>query len=588
MSRLTPAALRALATTLRWLMPAALLWLLLGASVRADQLSAEVDRRQLQLGETLQLVLEFSGNTGQGPDLSPLQQQFEILGRSQRSMVSWVNGVQTSSTAWIIQLAPKSSGQLTIPSLQVGSASSAPLTIEVSAAPAAAPGSSGTDDGSNPSAMAGEPLLVVADVDNSSSFEQAEINYRLRIYASVPILAGNLSEPQLDGLTIRRQGEEKRYREQRNGQEYQVIERNYSLLAERSGSFTIPPQTLQARIPSAVGQPQPFGGQSLFNEFMDPGQVVAVRSNPVTIEVKARPAAASGWFLPATAVSLSQRWQPEPPQLKVGEAVTRTIRLEAVGATPTQLPKLALAEVKGARQYLEHEQSRSEETAAGRAAVLEQTITLIPLQPGPLTLPELRVEWWDSASDSPQVALLPATTLQVSGGAASNTADGADLSATGDQPAVAVDGDSASAGNGPSADANGGAEPQAATIGVHRSWLMALLVVTAMVAAALGWRVVRRRQNSSSPLASTRHQLLHACRHDSASAALQALHLFTRAGGQLPPAAQPHIDQLHAALYSPTPSPWRGQALAQLLAPGRRWRRQPKDDGVGLPPLYPR
>lgn len=587
MSRLTPAALRALATTLRWLMPAALLWLLLGASVRADQLSAEVDRSQLQLGETLQLVLEFSGNTGQGPDLSPLQQQFEILGRSQRSMVSWVNGVQTSSTAWIIQLAPKSSGQLTIPSLQVGSASSAPLTIEVSDAPAAAPGSSGTDDGSTPSTMAGEPLLVVADVDRSRSFEQAEINYRLRIYASVPILAGNLSEPQLDGLTIRRQGEEKRYREQRNGQEYQVIERNYSLLAERSGSFTIPPQTLQARIPSAVGQPQSFGGQSLFNEFMDPGQVVAVRSNPVTIEVKARPAAASGWFLPATAVSLSQRWQPEPPQLKVGEAVTRTIRLEAVGATPTQLPKLALAEVKGARQYLEHEQSRSEETAAGRAAVLEQTITLIPLQPGPLTLPELRVEWWDSASDSPQVALLPATTLQVSGGAASNTADGADLSATGDQPAADMNADSASAGNGPSADANGGAEPQVATTGVLSSWLMALLVVTAVVAAALGWRVARRRP-SPSPLASAHHQLLQACRQDNASAALQALHLFTRAGGQLPPAAQPHIDQLHAALYSPTPSPWRGQALAQLLAPGRRWRRQPKAEGVGLPPLYPR
>lgn len=588
MSRLTPAALRALATTLRWLMPAALLWLLLGASVRADQLSAEVDRRQLQLGETLQLVLEFSGNTSQGPDLSPLQQQFEILGRSQRSMVSWVNGVQTSSTAWIIQLAPKSSGQLTIPSLQVGSASSAPLTIEVSDAPAAVPGSSGTDDGSNPSAMAGEPLLVVADVDRSSSFEQAEINYRLRIYAAVPILAGNLSEPQLDGLTIRRQGEEKRYREQRNGQEYQVIERNYSLLAERSGSFTIPPQSLQARIPSAVGQPQPFGGQSLFNEFMDPGQVVAVRSNPVTIEVKARPAAASGWFLPATAVNLSQRWQPEPPQLKVGEAVTRTIRLEAVGATPTQLPKLALAEVKGARQYLEHEQSRSEETAAGRAAVLEQTITLIPLQPGPLTLPELRVEWWDSASDSPKVALLPATTLQVSGGAAAASgANSADLSATGDQPAADMNGDSASAGDGQSASPNGSAEPQAATTGLHSGWVMALLVVTAVVAAALGWRVARRRP-SPSPLASAYQQLMHACRHDNAHGALQALHLFTRAGGQLPPAAQPHIDQLHAALYSPTPSPWRGQALAQLLAPGRRWRRPSKDDGVGLPPLYPR
>ncbi len=545
------------------------LWLLALQLLAAPQLVATLDRQQIRLDESVQLQLRYQGQTQEQPDLSPLAADFDIISSAQRSVVNWVNGRQHSSMGWVLLLSPKRSGQLQIPPLELQGARSEPLTLTVT--------DSAVADGEL-------PLFMLADISPQTGFEQSELRYRLRIFSAVTIREGSLSEPQAEWAQLSPDGDEKRYHEQRNGRDYLVIERHYRLVAQRSGELQIPPVTLDARITD-----EQSSYRSAMDFLMDPGRVVRVRSNPVAVAIKPRPAAVSGWFLPATAVALSQRWQPQPPQLKVGKAITRVIRLEAQGAAPAQLPQLKLSEVSGVRQYLEQEERRSEETAAGSVAVLEQAISLIPLQPGPLTLPELRIEWWDSNSDSPQVAILPATTLQVSGSAAAaaSGATGAERSATGDQLAADVNGETASAGDGQSANANGGAEPQAATTGVHSGWLLALLVVTAVVAAVLGWRVARRSQ-SPSPLVSALNLLLHACRQDNASAALRALNLFTRAGGQLPPAAQPHIDQLHAALYSPTPLPWRGQALAQLLAPGRRWRRQPKAEEQGLPPLYPR
>lgn len=549
-----------------WLGLLLTLWLLALPVLAAPQLVASLDRQQIRLDESVQLQLRYQGQAQQAPDFSPLNADFDIISSGQRSVVNWVNGRQQSSMGWVLLLAPKRSGQLQIPALQLQGARSEPLTLTV------------TD-----SAVAGGelPLFMLADISPQTGFEQSELRYRLRIFSAVTIREGSLSEPEADGLQLSSDGDEKRYHEQRNGRDYLVIERHYRAVPQRSGELQIPPVILDARITD-----EQSSYRSAMDFLMDPGRVVRLRSNPVAVTIKPRPAAVTGWFLPATAVSLSQRWQPQPPRLEVGKAITRVIRLEAKGAAPAQLPQLKLGEIAGVRQYLEQEERRSEETAAGPVAVLEQAISLIPLQPGPLTLPELRVEWWDSRSDSPQVAVLPATTVQVLGAVGSN-ADAADRSATGDQPAAAVNGDEAAAGDGSNAEANGGDEPQAATPGLLNGGLMALLIATAVAVAVLGWLLWRRRQ-SPSPLASARHQLLQACRSDNAHGALHALNRFTRAGGQLPAAAKPQIDQLHAALYGPTPQPWRGQALAQLLAPGRRWRQQPKADGAGLPPLYPR
>ncbi|MFO7528322.1 MAG: protein BatD, partial [Marinobacter sp.] len=46
-------------------------------------------------------------------------------------------------------------------------------------------------------------------------------------------------------------------------------------------------------------------------------------------------------------------------------------------------------------------------------STLEQTIALVPVQAGEMTLPEIRIAWWDTNTDSQQVAMIPARTLSV-------------------------------------------------------------------------------------------------------------------------------------------------------------------------------
>lgn len=547
----------------RWLGLLSALWLLLLPLWASAQLVASLDRQQISLDDSVQLQLRYQGTAQEQPDFSALTADFDIISRSQRTVMNWRNGQQQQSVSWVLLLSPKRSGELQIPALQLQGESSAPLTLSV------APRGE-QQESADPAANAEPPLFMLADINPTSGFEQSELRYRLRIFSVLNIREGNLSQPEVDGLQLSPDGDEKRYNEQRNGREYQVIERSYRVVAQRSGELQIPEVTLDARVSNEQGS-----YRSAMDLLFDAGRVMRVRSNPVTVNIKPRPAAVKGWFLPATAVNLSQRWQPQPPQFEVGKAISRIIRLEAQGATPTQLPQLKLSDIPDVRQYLEQVDRRSETSAAnGAVAVLEQTVSLIPLQPGPLTLPELRVEWWDITSDSAQVAVLPAMTVQVVGEAATVASGALDAPIKATTEAN-VKGKPATDIHSPAARSN---------------WLPVLLsvIVAGAVMALLGWLLRRYRLRANSPLNCARRQLLRACREHDAARAQQALQLFFAAGGQLPASAQTQLEQLYAALYRPTCAgraapPWRGDALADALAS----RRATLVVKPRLPPLYP-
>ena len=83
-------------------------------------LHAFLDRTQAAPGETVTLNIEGADASSGAPDLSPLQQDFDVLGTSSSSKVEIVNGVAKSSTQLGIALRPRHAGTLTIPSLQIG------------------------------------------------------------------------------------------------------------------------------------------------------------------------------------------------------------------------------------------------------------------------------------------------------------------------------------------------------------------------------------------------------------------------------------------------------------------------------------
>src|SRR5271163_4214059 len=101
---------------------------------------ASVDNTQVGPGDTVELTLSHDGQTGSQPDLSPLKQDFDIVGSSSNRRAQIVNGKISSTTELQLSLAPKHAGQLTIPSITWDSDRSAPLTLVVSAASVGANG----------------------------------------------------------------------------------------------------------------------------------------------------------------------------------------------------------------------------------------------------------------------------------------------------------------------------------------------------------------------------------------------------------------------------------------------------------------
>lgn len=69
---------------------------------------AEVDRRSIGFGETLQLIIRSDQRvTSASPETSLLSQDFDILSTSQSTRQSIINGRREFSSEWLYTITPK-------------------------------------------------------------------------------------------------------------------------------------------------------------------------------------------------------------------------------------------------------------------------------------------------------------------------------------------------------------------------------------------------------------------------------------------------------------------------------------------------
>ena len=110
----------------------------------AAAVTAQLDHDQIGPGETVQLTLQHDGQTDSQPDLGPLKQDFQIIGRSSGSNIQIINGKMNAQVQISLMLMPKHSGKLHIPALQWDGESTPFLPLEVSNNGAAAQSGNGS------------------------------------------------------------------------------------------------------------------------------------------------------------------------------------------------------------------------------------------------------------------------------------------------------------------------------------------------------------------------------------------------------------------------------------------------------------
>jgi hypothetical protein len=174
--------------------------------------------------------------------------------------------------------------------------------------------------------------------------------------------------------------------EQHDGITYAGVMREYAIHPQEPGTFAITGQKLGIQF---AAQP--------------PATTEATVDLPPLSFTAAIPEAARGIdpFVAATSLTLRQTIDRLKDAPKVGDAITRTVTIEATGTPAMLLPPISLAAADGLAAYpeqpqlQEHVDRRSSDLTATRT----ERSTYMLQRPGRVVLPPIEVAWWNLAEE---------------------------------------------------------------------------------------------------------------------------------------------------------------------------------------------
>ncbi len=550
---------------------------LLGAQGAWAAVTAKFDRDTIRINETARLQVQSDDISAAGePDLSGLSEHFRILGQSSGQNISIVNGQQSATRTWTLELEPKSVGSFSIDPIAVGNQSTGPMRISVLPETSSPPGVS--------------DVFIEVEADTDAVYVQQQLRVTARIFVGVPVVDASVSDPAPDNAVVRRLGADRNYTTQRGGRDYRVFERRYAVFPQASGPLEIPPLRFQGVVDETGLGGRGFG--SLFNR----GKRVRARSNAVGVMVNPPVSLEPGdTWLPAQQLTIHDLSEPVD-SFRVGEPVTLKLQLQAQGLTAEQLPEIELPQTDGLRLYPDQAEKETLDDENNVVGILLNRIALIPQQAGELVIPGVTLRWWNVHTDAQETATLPPRTVQVTPAAAGSNA------AT-ESPAPS-----------PINLSNDVASDDTATIVTEASGFWKWLAITSMSlwVVTVSLILFRLRRNRSFPQkpavdsgaqeSATRHALKAACRSDDAATASRLLREWGRhrwqrevtldeLGGLTGDSALTQaVEQLNRHLYAQSggDTDWSGESLwAALDATVRRTPRLKETGRSSLEALYP-
>lgn len=529
----------------------------------AAGLNADVDRTRISENESLNLTLRTDEQVGRDPDLTPLEQHWEIANSQRSSQFRMVNGQSSSWTQWTITLIPKRSGNLQIPSLEYAGQRSSPINIVV-------------EKGTSNASSANQDVFFETSTDVNKTYVQGQIIYTEKLFFAVPLDNHKLSDVQVADAAVQPLGNIRQYQTRLNGRLFNVFERQFAIFPQTSGELIIPGPRYYGEINQGLWQP---------------GRPVRVSHAPITLRVLAKPAEyPDATWLPASNLVIDSQISGDLNNMHTGEPVTLNITLKISGQNASQLPEIKLPEVPDLKYYPDQGASQDNNDASGIIGQRSQSIAILAAKPGRYTIPEIKIPWWNVKTERLEYARIAPQTLKVNK-AGNNTA----LTLGPDENTQQAD----------TADNNGTPAQNPDVL----PWQIATLCFALLWLSTLLWLWLHRdagRKTTNTPTPAkvtdnaqtSAHQALkNACRINNPAAArtallqwgreqfaspLQSLHeLAEKTGGQLGLA----IRELDYTLFAgQNNSAWQGEQLWQVFKQYQPNNQQPSQ---ALPDLYP-
>ncbi|WP_353571024.1 BatD family protein [Candidatus Albibeggiatoa sp. nov. BB20] len=370
----------------------------------AAQLDARLSQYQIGIGETIDLYVTLSqpsDRVSTEPDISVLQDDFNIYSRNTSQSTKIINGHRSQEITWIYKIEPLKRGELSIPSIRLnttaGVLSTQPLKLQVTQA--GAPRQDGTE--------------LQVEVSNPQPYLYEPVHIKLRLSH-----LGDLRNPEPmmpnSGVVVEQLTNMSAKKEVVNGRSTIVHEIEYLLTPMQSGAIDLGIIKMRASKLDDNNQSGQYGGLFSFNAYRQ----VTIAAKPVSLNVQMpKPSQMQTW-LPLLNLKIDATWESDIEQaVTVGVPLIRTIKIIATGMGGQPFPDLEQLITGNDDFRIRHSKPESERKLLANTRIpanyITQTLSIIPLQVGEITIPKLRILWWDINEKQITSVEIPAQALTV-------------------------------------------------------------------------------------------------------------------------------------------------------------------------------
>jgi len=343
----------------------------------------ELDSTEVYPGDTVVLDVESTG-LGEPLDITLLKAQANILRETFGSSIAIIGGKPAEVTMRRIDIVPKKTGVMVIGPLTVGDVTSNSVYLKVL-------------DTKRPEwTPHADDLKIKSTLSSTSVMVNQKVLLTIELLHRYPISNESFTLPKLKGLPKRALIENRRTIAGDNREWFRTAW-EYLIFPDRSGSIQINGITWSGNTAKSRAEKSPFTRQS----------------QPQTLEVSPPVSADANWWLPASALTLTEEWSQPPTKLRAGDELNRIIRVEAESVLAGQIPTPVILESRAVQQTLIN--SHRNETLIGDNIVsTAEFIYRVKAQsPVPVFLDTVRIPWWSTIENTNKEAIIPARRINV-------------------------------------------------------------------------------------------------------------------------------------------------------------------------------
>ena len=364
----------------------------------AEELNLSLDKNVLSEGDVLSLSIEYNGDEKGNPDLSSLEDDFQIVSNSTSTQVNYINGTFSQTKKWTVGLRPLKKGKIVIKPIKFAGLTSNYQEVEVKEL---------TDVAYIPDSKTNynSPYFKIEQkTEKGPIYIHQQMNVLVTIYDSLGLKDGaiSISEDTKNNWIIKPLFQQPKVtQEVIDGRKMNVVKFWYAMFPQKSGELVVPEFSFNGYYIKNTD----FGLNNFHNDFMMLG--VDFRSAfgqrvPVLMKTKKKVVN----ILPNIQGSLLKDWLvlddlsvssslSVKNGFKVGEAFSQNIEIRAVGTEKNLMPNLVIPEVDGLNQYPEKPEFREEIVKGKVVTTAIYNIVYIPSKGGEFIIPKIDINWFD-------------------------------------------------------------------------------------------------------------------------------------------------------------------------------------------------